>query len=149
MPNASRLIHVDRPLGGLGVRLCTYRRELNGVAVYQSFVAWPWPPDARSGLRMGDPIRAVSCCRLEGVLMGYEHPAVAVCLLGPGSAGPVPAQRCIASLGDLAEALEQTPPNREDRPNRPTGKREIALPLFDIPVSDPQPHESPRHTEQS
>ena len=104
-PTASGLIHADRPLSGFGVRLCTYRRELNGVAVYQALVAWPGPPGALSGLRTGDVIRAVSCGRSEGLLMGHEHPAVAVCLLGLGSAGPVPAQRCISTLGGLAAAL--------------------------------------------
>ena len=104
-PNTSGLIQVDRPLGGLGVRLCIYRRELNGITVYQAFLAWPGPPGARSGLRTGDMIRAVSCSRTEGVLLGYGDTAVAVCLLGPGSAGPVPERRCIASLQGLAEAL--------------------------------------------
>ena len=37
--------------------------------------------------------------------MGYGDPAVDVCLLGPGFAGPVPERRCIASLEGLAEAL--------------------------------------------
>ena len=69
-PKATGLIHADRPLGGLGYRFCTYRRELNGVAVYQAFVAWPGPPEAHSGLRTGGLFRAVSCCWSEGVLMG-------------------------------------------------------------------------------
>ena len=98
-PDASGLIHVDRLLGGLWVRLCTNRRELNGVSMYQAFVAWPGPLGSR------DMIRAVSCSRPEGDPLGYEHPAVAICVLGPGSAGPVPARRCIASLAGLAEAL--------------------------------------------
>ena len=38
-PNAPGFIRADRP------------SELNGVAVYQAFVVWPGPPEARSGLR--------------------------------------------------------------------------------------------------
>ena len=38
-PNAFGLMHVDRLLGRLRVRHCTYRHELNGIAVYQAFVA--------------------------------------------------------------------------------------------------------------
>ena len=68
-------------------------------------MTWPGPPEARTGLRTGDLLRAVSCHWPEGVLLGYANPALAVCVLGPGSAGPVPARRCITFLERLAGAL--------------------------------------------
>ena len=89
-PLASGLLRVDRPLGHLGIGLGTYRRELNGVTANQAFVTWPGPPGEGSGLRTGDLLRAVWCGRSEGAVLGYANLAVAVCLLGPGSAGAAP-----------------------------------------------------------
>ena len=86
-PDAPGLLCVYRPLGSLGVRLGVYQRKLGGITVYQAFVTWPGPPGAFPGLKTGDLLRVVSCNRSEGVLLSYAHPAVAVCLYGPGSAG--------------------------------------------------------------
>ena len=104
-PSASGLIRADRPLGGLGVRLGVYRRELDRATVCEAIATCPGRPGAHSGLRSGDVLRAVSCKRTEEALLGYGNPAVAVCLVGPGSAGPEPERRCIASLEGLAGAL--------------------------------------------
>ena len=133
----------------LGIRLCTYRRELNGVVVYHALVAWPGPLEAHSGLRTGDLIRAAPYCRPEGVPMGYEHPAVAVCLLGPGSAGPVPAQRFINPRGDLAEALAAPGAVacfvRGNSRSRPHGgrPRTCLAPHDELPAAGPDPGMAP------
>ena len=98
------LLHVGRPLDHLGVRLGTYRSELNGVKVYQAFETRPGPPGGRSGMGTGDLLRAVWCGWSEGAVLGYAIPAVAVCLLGPGSAEAAPG--CINFLVGLMAALD-------------------------------------------
>ena len=40
-PSASGLIRADRPLGGLGVRLGVYRRELDRATVYEAIATCP------------------------------------------------------------------------------------------------------------
>lgn len=102
-PDAPGLFRDYCSLGSLGVRLGTYQRELGGVKMYQAFMTWPGPLGVYPGLRTGGLLCAVSCDRPEGVLSSYAHPAVAVCLHGPGSAGF--AQGYITSLGGPTEAL--------------------------------------------
>ena len=102
-PGASGLLQAHGNLGSLGVGLGTYHRELGGVIAYQAFVTCPGQPESYPRLGTGDLLRAVSCNRPEGFLIGHAHPAVAVCLHAPGSTGF--AEGCITSQTELVEAL--------------------------------------------
>ena len=103
-PNATGLIQAGRPLGELGVRLRVYHRKLGGTMVYQAFVVEPGTGGARAGVHEGDLLRAVCNRRDTKAMLGFENPAVAVYLLGPGSAVEETARRCITT----SECLEGT-----------------------------------------
>ena len=71
-PDGPGLFQVHRPLGLLSARLGVYRRELNGVTVYQAYVTWPGPPGGHLGPKTSDLSRAVWCGRSEGALLGIR-----------------------------------------------------------------------------